>query len=51
MLAGILWCTGLVGLQDRVAALAGTLEVESPPGGGTVIVLALPVGDPSAAAR
>jgi signal transduction histidine kinase len=42
--------TGLVGLRDRVAALAGTLEIESPPGGGTRIVLALPVGEPSGAA-
>ncbi|QEC49326.1 hypothetical protein FSW04_18245 [Baekduia soli] len=27
--------TGLRGLQDRIATLGGTLEVDSPPGGGT----------------
>lgn len=35
--------SGLGGLQDRVAALSGTLEIESPPGGGTRIVMTLPV--------
>jgi signal transduction histidine kinase len=35
--------TGLVGLRDRVAALAGDLRIESPPGGGTQIVMTLPV--------
>jgi signal transduction histidine kinase len=39
--------SGLGGLQDRVAALSGTLEIESPPGGGTRIVMTLPVGGPA----
>jgi signal transduction histidine kinase len=43
--------SGLVGLRDRVDALAGTLEIESPPGGGTRIVLTLPLPGPSDAAR
>jgi signal transduction histidine kinase len=43
--------SGLVGLRDRVDALAGTLAIESPPGGGTRIVLKLPLPGPSDAAR
>ena len=35
--------TGLRGLADRVGALDGTLEVESPPGGGTTIRAEIPV--------
>ena len=35
--------SGLRGLADRVAALDGTLEVESPPGGGTRIRADLPI--------
>jgi signal transduction histidine kinase len=35
--------TGLVGLQDRVEALEGTFEVQSPPGGGTSVVAAFPL--------
>jgi signal transduction histidine kinase len=35
--------TGLRGLSDRVEALRGSLEVESPPGGGTVVTARLPV--------
>ncbi|HEX3360640.1 MAG TPA: HAMP domain-containing protein, partial [Solirubrobacterales bacterium] len=42
---------GLGGLRDRVAALSGTLEIVSPPGGGTRIVMTLPVGSPTDAAR
>jgi PAS domain S-box-containing protein len=34
--------SGLRGLADRVAALGGTLAVESPPGAGTTIAAALP---------
>jgi len=34
---------GLVGLDDRVAALGGALRVESPAGGGTLIAATLPV--------
>ena len=33
--------SGLVGLQDRVEALAGTLRIDSPPGGGTSLVVTL----------
>jgi signal transduction histidine kinase len=35
--------SGLRGLQDRVAAVGGTLEVESPHGGGTVVRAVIPV--------
>jgi signal transduction histidine kinase len=35
--------TGLRGLQDRVAALDGTLAVDSPPGGGTRLRAHMPV--------
>jgi signal transduction histidine kinase len=34
---------GLVGIDDRVAALGGTLRVESPAGGGTLIAAELPL--------
>jgi PAS domain S-box-containing protein len=37
--------SGLRGLADRVAALDGTLEVESPAGGGTRIRAELPVAE------
>ncbi len=44
--------TGLVGLRDRVAAVDGTLAVSSPPGGPTVLTVALPVRpNPYAAPR
>src|SRR3954469_1200707 len=36
---------GLVGMNDRVTALGGRLEVESPPGAGTRLLVALPLGD------
>lgn len=35
--------TGLIGLEDRVAAAGGTMSVHSPPGGGTRIQVTLPV--------
>jgi signal transduction histidine kinase len=35
--------SGLVGLRDRIAALEGSLEIESPPGDGTRITMTLPV--------
>jgi signal transduction histidine kinase len=35
--------TGLQGLADRIAALDGRLEVESPPGGGTTVRARIPV--------
>jgi PAS domain S-box-containing protein len=37
--------SGLRGLADRIAALNGTLEVESPPGAGTVIRAEIPFPD------
>jgi len=35
--------SGLLGLEDRAAAVNGELVVESPPGGGTVIRATLPI--------
>jgi signal transduction histidine kinase len=35
--------TGLLGLHDRLAALGGRLEVESPPGAGTRVAATLPL--------
>jgi signal transduction histidine kinase len=35
--------TGLLGLEDRAAALDGELRVDSPPGDGTVVSATLPV--------
>jgi signal transduction histidine kinase/CHASE3 domain sensor protein len=35
--------TGLVGINDRLAALGGRLRVESPPGGGTRVGATLPL--------
>jgi signal transduction histidine kinase len=37
--------SGLLGLLDRVAALGGTLEISSPPGGGTRVVADIPFDD------
>jgi signal transduction histidine kinase len=36
---------GLVGMGDRVTALGGTLQIESPPGGGTLLAATLPLED------
>jgi signal transduction histidine kinase len=36
---------GLSGLQDRAAALAGTLTLDSPVAGGTVLTVDLPTVD------
>jgi signal transduction histidine kinase len=36
--------SGLRGLQDRLAAVDGTLTIESPPGGGTRLLATLPAG-------
>jgi signal transduction histidine kinase len=44
--------SGLVGIGDRVLVLGGSLRIESPPGGGTVVTAAIPVsagGGPGAA--
>jgi PAS domain S-box-containing protein len=35
--------SGLIGLRDRVEALGGTIELESPPGRGTHLVVLLPL--------
>jgi len=35
--------SGLAGLEDRVAAVGGTLRIESPTGEGTRVLAALPV--------
>jgi len=34
---------GLVGMYDRVTALGGRLEIDSPPGGGTALTATLPI--------
>jgi signal transduction histidine kinase len=34
--------SGLIGLKDRIDALHGTMAIESPPGGGTVIDVEIP---------
>ena len=36
--------SGLLGLRDRVEALDGSLEIDSPPGDGTAVIVELPVG-------
>ena len=41
--------SGLAGLADRVAAVDGTLAVDSPPGGGTRVRASLPLSPPAAA--
>ena len=38
--------TGLLGLIDRVEAIGGRIELESPHGGGTRLAAAIPVGHP-----
>jgi signal transduction histidine kinase len=35
--------SGLIGLTDRVEALGGTIEIESPPGKGTTLHVMLPI--------
>jgi signal transduction histidine kinase len=35
--------SGLTGLRDRIEALGGTLDVTSPPGGGTTLLIEIPV--------
>ena len=37
--------SGIVGLIDRVEAVGGSLELTSPPGAGTTLVVELPVGE------
>ncbi|GAF48611.1 hypothetical protein RW1_056_00390 [Rhodococcus wratislaviensis NBRC 100605] len=35
--------SGLIGLTDRVETLGGTLEISSPPGGGTSLLVTIPL--------
>jgi signal transduction histidine kinase len=35
--------SGLVGLSDRIEAVGGTLEVTSPAGGGTTLLIEIPL--------
>jgi signal transduction histidine kinase len=37
--------SGLIGLTDRVDALGGTIEVASPVGEGTTLLVTLPIED------
>jgi signal transduction histidine kinase len=37
--------SGLIGLSDRVAAAGGRIEITSPPGGGTSLLVTIPVQD------
>jgi signal transduction histidine kinase len=39
--------SGLTGLRDRIEALGGRIRIESPPRGGTLIEVEIPVGDPA----
>jgi signal transduction histidine kinase len=39
--------SGLLGLTDRIEALGGTLEVSSPAGRGTTLLIEIPAGDQS----
>jgi signal transduction histidine kinase len=41
--------SGLVGLRDRIEALGGTLQVASPAGNGTTLLLEIPLEDHSSA--
>jgi signal transduction histidine kinase len=43
--------TGLQGMADRLAAVGGTLRIDSAPGRGTTVSGTLPVAEPAAAAR
>jgi signal transduction histidine kinase len=43
--------TGLQGMADRLAAVGGTLRIDSAPGSGTTINGTLPVAEPAAAAH
>jgi signal transduction histidine kinase len=35
--------SGLIGLKDRVEVLGGTIEIASPPGSGTVLLVQIPI--------
>ncbi len=38
--------SGLIGLSDRVEAAGGRIEVTSPPGGGTSLLVTIPLEQP-----
>jgi signal transduction histidine kinase len=40
--------TGLLGLRDRIEAVGGTLEIDSPVGRGTRLTAKVPASQPSA---
>jgi len=40
--------TGMLGIADRVDAVGGTLELQSPPGAGTTLTARMPLGGPLA---
>jgi len=42
--------SGLLGLRDRIEALGGTLEITSPAGEGTTLLIGIPLHDRSSAA-
>ena len=37
---------GLLGMKERVALVGGTLQVESTPGGGTTLLIRIPIARP-----
>jgi signal transduction histidine kinase len=43
--------SGLQGLEDRVGALEGCIDVESPPGGGTTVMATIPLAAPATASE
>lgn len=43
--------TGLTGLRDRVEALGGTMEVDSPPGSGTAVLARIPLDENEVGSR
>jgi signal transduction histidine kinase len=43
--------SGLLGLADRVAALDGRFQVESPAGGGTLMAADIPLPTPGSRGR
>jgi signal transduction histidine kinase len=38
--------SGLQGLEDRVGALDGCVDIDSPPGGGTTVMATIPLAEP-----
>lgn len=42
--------TGMLGIADRVDAVEGTIELESPPGAGTTLTIRIPLSAPLAVA-